>query len=285
MAEAFTHVSIDGQVQDPETASIPVGDMGFVRGYGVFEVIRSLDGRCVRMADHLERLARSAAMLGIGLPEESSIRSWVDTAVEATLHVDGVVRVMVTAGDDPYEGEARVVVTTEPAPAQEPSLRLGPIVAPWHSDGESWELLRAKTLSYANNFGARRAAKMDGFDDALLVGRSGRVLEGPTFSVGWVVSEGSDVIYETPALELGILDSITRSLALDAASDAGLTVREVSADLDGLGRADEFFVLSTLRDAVPVTAVGDRIFASGPHTEALRIAMAARTASELDAGR
>ncbi len=281
MAEAFTYVSIDGIVDDPSTASIPIADMGFIRGYGVFEVIRALHGRPVRLGPHLDRLERSAAMLGIDLPASERLAGWVHEACVADDHPDSVIRLLVSAGDDPYEGIARIVVTAEPAPPQPPTLSLAPIDAPWHSDGADWELLRAKTLSYANNFGSRRAAIRAGADDALLIGRSGRILEGPTFTVGWVVIEDGTPIYETPAMSLGILDSITRSLALDAAADVSLLVREVEAALDRLDDAVEFFALSTLRDAVPVTAVGERRFEPGPHTRTLREAMAARTADEL----
>lgn len=275
----FTSVRIDGESHDPSTASIPVSDIGFIRGFGVFEVIRGLGGHCVRLQPHLDRLERSASMLGIELPADEDIATWCNDA--ASYHDDCVIRVLVSAGDDPFSGRTRVVVTAEPAPAQASKLSLMPIDAPWHSDGAIWELQGAKTMSYANNFGAIRRAKGKGFDDALLIGRSGRILEGPTFTVGWVVEEDNLVIYETPAMTLGILDSITRQLAFDAAQMAGLTIREVEVQLDHLDHAREFFVLSTLRDAIAVTQVGDRNFESGPYSEALRVAMGELTKQEL----
>ena len=157
-----------------------------------------------------------------------------------------------------------------------------PLVAPWHSDGESWELLQAKTLSYANNFGAIRSAKTNGFGDALLIGRSGRILEGPTFTIGWTVEEDGQTIYETPAMSLGILDSITRQVAFDAAAESGLVFREVEVGLDDrLDSVVEFFALSTLRDAISVTLVGDLEFPVGPAVKTLREAMAELTVREL----
>jgi len=275
----FSTVRIDGQLQDPSTASIPVSDIGFIRGFGVFEVIRGLNGGCVRLQPHFDRLARSAGMLGIELPAADELGEWCNHAAEQ--HDDCVIRVLVSCGDDPFDGTTRVVVTSEAAPEQARTLSLYPLEAPWHSDGAQWELLGAKTLSYANNFGAIRRAKLAGFSDAVLIGRSGRILEGPTFTVGWVVEENGGVVYETPAMSLGILDSITRQLAFDAATEAGLTFREVEATLDDLDRVMEFFTLSTLRDAISVTAVGDLAFDPGPHTVALREAMAAMTRDEL----
>lgn len=279
---AFTSVRIDGALVDPKTASIPVSDIGFIRGFGVFEVIRGLDGACVRIGPHLRRLERSASMLGIELPDDEALVEW--TAHAATHHEDCLVRVLVSAGDDPFEGIPRVVVTSEPAPEQPDQITLLPIVAPWHGDGAEWELLGAKTLSYANNFGAIRRAKQAGFTDGLLLGRSGRILEGPTFSIGWVVEEDGRTVYETPSMKLGILDSITRQLAFDAAAEAKLDIREVEHGLERLDDAIEFFALSTLRDCVPVTAVGDRMFDIGPATGVLRQAMADLTSRELEEG-
>ncbi|MGI9605271.1 MAG: aminotransferase class IV [Acidimicrobiales bacterium] len=278
----FTAVIIDGVVVDAATASIPVTDIGFIRGFGVFEVIRGFDGRCFRLDHHLERLGRSAAMLGIDLPAAEDIGDWATTVAAA--EPEALVRLLVSAGDDPFEGTTRVVVTCEPAPEQADELTLLPVVAPWHSDGAQWELLGAKTLSYGNNFGAIRQAKLAGFSDALLIGRSGAMLEGPTFTVGWVVEETGTTIYETPAMSLGILDSITRRVALDAATEAGLHVRQVRAPLERLDRAVEFFALSTLRDTISVTRVGDREFAPGQATLALREAMLALKHRELGAG-
>lgn len=275
----YTSVQIDGEVLDPATAAIPVTDLGFVRGFGVFEVIRAYQGKCFRLTPHLERLGRSAAMLGLELPSDDVLTTWANRAAQD--QHECVVRIMVTAGDDPFEGQPRVVVTSEVPVERGPETRLYPVFAPWHSDGEEWELLRAKTLSYGNNYGAIRQAKVHGFDDAILLGRSGRILEGPTFSIGWVVEENGEVVYETPALRLGILDSITRQLALDTAAEVGLAFREVEVGIERLDVATEFFAFSTLRDTLAVTAVGERTFPAGPHTLALRKAMADRTAREL----
>ena len=278
-ATTFTSVRIDGELHDPATATIPVSDIGFIRGFGVFEVIRGLGGKCFRTLPHLERLERSAEMLGIDLPSAERLTEWCAHA--ASQHDDCVIRVLVSAGDDPFEGTTRVVVTSEPANPQPDDITLLPLMAPWHSDGANWELLRAKTLSYANNFGAIRRAKKAGFDDALLVGRSGRILEGPTFTIGWTVEEAGQTIYETPAMSLGILDSITRQVAFDAAGASGLEFREVKCGLNRLEVASEFFALSTLRDAISVSTVGGREFSVGPATRALREAMAELTAAEL----
>ncbi len=278
----FSSVLIDGVDVDPATASIPVSDLGYFRGFGVYEVLRGIGGRCFRIDLHLARLTASASMLGIDLPDRTILAEWATRA--ASNHDHAMVKILVSAGDDQFTGTPRVVVTSESAPDQTAEITLLPVPAPWHSDGAEWELVGAKTLSYANNFGAVRTAKLAGFGDALLLGRSGRILEGSTFSVGWVVNEDGRSWCETPAISLGILDSITRHLAFDSAADVGIEIREVEVGLERLEAASEFFTLSTFRPTVPVSAVGERRFDAGPTTAALRAAMQERTAREMEHG-
>src|SRR4051812_27595435 len=57
---------LDGVTTPAAEATIPVVDEGFIRGDGVFEVIRVYDGRPYKLAEHLDRLERSAANLRLG---------------------------------------------------------------------------------------------------------------------------------------------------------------------------------------------------------------------------
>jgi branched-subunit amino acid aminotransferase/4-amino-4-deoxychorismate lyase len=115
---------------------------------------------------------------------------------------------------------------------------------------------------------ATRRATHQGFDDALLLTTDEMMLEGPTFSVGWVV----DGVLETPTLDLGILDSITRRVVLELVAGLGIGAVETRSPLDRLGAADEVLAFSTIREIQPVVAVGDREFAPGPVTARIHAA-------------
>jgi 4-amino-4-deoxychorismate lyase len=159
-------------------------------------------------------------------------------------------------------------------------VRLSPVEAPWHAAGVDWDLAGAKILSYAPNLAATRKAKKDGFDDALLVTTDGRVLEGSTFAIAWVIND----VIETPTLALGILDSITRRVVLDAARGLGIEVSEGSWALDRLADAVEVMALSTVREVQSVTQVGNVSFRSGPITARLALAFEAVTRQESKPG-
>lgn len=269
-------VMIDGHPVDSQEATISVFDWGLLRGDGIFEAIRSYAGRLFQLDAHLVRLQRSAALMHLELPELSEIAGWAKTVAEDGQ--DCTVRILVTRGgsEPDVDSPSRVLVLWEPAPAPPLTVSVRPTPAPWHCGGIPWELMGAKTLSYAPNMSAWRAARAEGFSDALLISRDGYVLEGPTFCIGWVV--GGSI--ETPSLDLGILASITRMVALQEAHGLGLNVAEGRFTLDRVLAADEVFAMSTLKEVKPVDRVGSTTFPIGPVTNKLAAAYATRVKSE-----
>lgn len=268
-------VLVDGRPVDPEEATVSALDIGFQRGYGCFETIRSYSGFPFRLSEHLDRLEASAAMLRMPLPPRSDLEKWSnDRAGEG----DVAIKIFVSGGRDASRpGEQSVaIVFAEDLPESPPSLRLLPLAAPWHPDGRASELTGAKTLSYGPNTAARLEAMSAGFDDALLIGRSGHVLEGPTYSIGWI-SNGS-LCY--PSAELCVLASVTAGVVLDIAPAVGLVLRPGMYGLEDALDADEVIVMSTLSEVRPVAAIGDSSIPSGALTPALHDAFAALVESE-----
>lgn len=273
-------VLIDGAEVASETAALSVFDKTLLRGAGCFEAIRAYGGRAFAADAHLERLERSACSLGLAVPPRARLLSWVARVAEAG--GDVVVRVLLTAGSsDVAWAPPRTVVLWEPLPDVPDALRLWPVAAPWHPAGAEWELAGVKSLSYAPNMAAQRRAQAHGADDALLVGRGGEALEAPTASVAWV--KGG--VLETPALKLGILDSITRRVVLEEALRLELPVVEGTFPLSRVEEADEVMILATTKEVRPVVAVGERSFAPGAVTARLEEAYRERVRRETGAMR
>jgi branched-chain amino acid aminotransferase len=261
---AIGDVLIDGRRVAPADAVVSVFDTALLRGVGCFEALKSYDGVAFRQRHHLDRLERSAAALGLRLPSRPDLEAWVaDRAAEG----DCAVRVVVTGGtgEPGPPGASRVIVFAEPLPPPAPTITLLPVEAPWHPDGAVSELTGAKTISYGPNMAARGRAHDEGYGDALLIGRSGRVLEGPTNTVAWVV----DGVVETPSLDLGILASITRAATFDVAQELGIEIREGHFPLERMTHADEAMALSTFREIQPVTRIGTTDTPIGPVTRRL----------------
>lgn len=259
---------------EPSDGLVPVTDSSVLRGDGCFEVIRAYGANPFRLQDHLDRLAASAAMLDLVLPPVDEIAAWVVRSAEEM--PDSAVRVVVTRGSTVpgVAGEPMVIVFAHASGASDLPTRLYPILAPWHGAGTPWQLAGAKTISYGPNLASSRGAQKEGFDDALLIAADGVILEGPTFSVAWVV----DDVVETPGIDLGILDSITRRVVFELADDLGIPLVETRSPLDRLGDASEALAFSTIREVQAVTAIGDVEFTPGPVTARLARAFAELTA-------
>jgi branched-chain amino acid aminotransferase len=269
-------VLIDGQPVSDDDAVISAFDWGLIRGYGCFEVIRSYGGNAFRVGPHLDRFETSAAALGIELPARADLQAWVET--QAAAGGECLVRIYLTAGsrDDLYVSPSRTVVLWEPLPSVPDQLRVLPLVAPWHAAGVFSELTRAKTLSYAPNMATTLVAQAAGYDESLLFSREGWVLEGPTFSICWFRTGA----LELPPLSLGVLESITRATAVGLAEDLGIEIRETLATVPEVSAADEVAALSTVKEVIPIAAIGDAEIDAGPLTEKLATAFRDLTSQE-----
>jgi branched-chain amino acid aminotransferase len=225
---------LDGTIMDAAQARIPATDDGFLRGDGVFEVIRLYGGRPFALDDHLARLGNSAANLRLPV-DLDAVRADVEALLERSDIAEAALRVVLTRGGR----RLAMVEALKPLPD---ALALTTIeYAPTRV------LDQVKSLSYAANMLARRLAQEQGGDDALLVTPHGRVLEGPTTS--FVCSLDGETLITAPLSE-HILDSITRRRLL-ALTD----VTEQVITREDLPRIREAFMASTLREVHPVRTI------------------------------
>ncbi|MBI5158472.1 MAG: aminotransferase class IV family protein [Acidimicrobiia bacterium] len=264
-------VIIDGAPEDERTASISVFDWALIRGFGVFEVVRSYRGSLFRLERHLDRLASSAAALDIAMPNRIGVAR--DMNRVATACGEGQVRVILTGGgrDPSVAAVPRTVVMWEPLPVVPDRVRVLPVVAPWHPATDSSGYPGVKWTSYAPNMVSTDRARRLGYDDALLVTPEGVVLEGPTFTFAWV-HRGR---VETPSLDLGILPSITREVVIECCGRLALDVDEGRHPLDRVLAAEEVFALSTVKEVVPVEQIGETRIPGGLIAGRLAAAFAA----------
>jgi branched-chain amino acid aminotransferase len=230
-------VSIDGEIVPTSEGRIPVADDGLLRGDGVFEMIRVYGGRPFALDEHLDRIERSAE--AIELPVDRAIvEREVDALLETFAGGDAALRIVLTRG-------GRRIALIEPLPEWPESIRVATVT---YSPTEI--LTGVKSTSYAANMQATRIAAARGADEAILVRPDGVVLEAPTSAVFWV-SDGGRL--RTPALEVGILDSITRDRIV-----ADLDVEEGEWLVGDLERAQEAFLASTTREVHPISAIDGR---------------------------
>lgn len=255
--------SVDGRITPTREAVIPLPDDGLYRGDGVFEVVRLYRGRPFALGDHLDRLERSAAAIELDL-DRPALERELEALLERAGAADGQVRIVVTRG-------GRRIAATEPLPPHGETVSLASVTY-----SPTVILTGVKSLSYAANMQATRLAKARGADEAVLVLPDGTVLEAPTSTVFWVSPQGG---LRTPALDVGVLESITRDRLVKA-----LHVEEGAWPVADLRAAKEAFLASTTREIQPVSAIdGNELPATpGPRTREAQEAFAATLADELE---
>jgi branched-chain amino acid aminotransferase len=254
--------SVDGRITPTAEATVGLEDDGLYRGDGAFEVIRLYGGKPFALVDHLDRLVRSAGAIELEF-DRAALEAEIDALLAQAGPLEGQMRLIVTRG-------GRRIAATEPIPPHPDTVDLATVTY-----CPTVILNGVKSLSYAANMQATRIAKGQGADEAVLIRPEGTVLEPPTSSVFWVSPEGE---LRTPALEDGVLESITRDRMIKA-----LEVQEGTWHVDDLRGAEEAFLASTTREIQAVSSVDGRVFpaAPGPRTREAQGAFAETLGREL----
>jgi branched-chain amino acid aminotransferase len=259
---------VDGRLVPAHAATVSAYDRGFRSGEGVFETFRAYGDHVFRLDAHLRRAMAGAAELGFATGPQGELARAVRRTAEANLPAldgaDSALRLTVTAGaidpDSAFPGtptsEPTVVVTShrlvlEPAPQRHGARAVAiPL---------SRELPHVKAVSYLVAVTAKRRARAEGADEALLTDLDGHVLEGASSNVFAVI--GGALV--TPPTDAGLLAGVTRAVVLEVAARAGIDIEERPLPLDALVAADEAFLTATTREVVPLVAVGEASVGTG----------------------
>jgi len=279
-ASAGTVVWVDGRVQRAQDAVVPALDHGLTVGDGVFETCKVTDSVPFALTRHLARLARSAAGLGLGAPDDDLVRSAVAQVLAAAPLERARLRITLTGGPGPL-GSGRghapqtLVVAAQPASAQPASP--GAVLVPWVRNERS-ATAGLKTTSYAENVVSLAWAVDRGASEALLANTRGELCEGTGSNVV-VVLDGELV---TPPLSSGCLAGITRELLLEWAGLEGLPCREAVVPVQALEHAEEVLITSSTRDVQPLDHLDGRALAHGDLGRAAVEVFARRSAVDVD---
>ena len=258
-------VSIDGALVAPEDARISIFDRGLLYGDGLFEVLRTLGGKPVWLADHLARLHDAARELALPVPR--ALAEWIGAAVAAAGAGDHRVRVIVTRGPGALSARlheltgGHAIVIVEPLPPQPAELSLAIV---------DWPLPRRthparKVLAYLDHVIARELAATAGADEAVRLDGDGNVAECATANLFAVI----DDTVVTPPIP-GVLPGVTRARVLALCSELGIATSERVFAVPELHAAREIFVTSALRGVVAVTRLDGLVHPAGPTTIRVR---------------
>lgn len=268
-------VVVLGQGRVPaDTPILRADDLGVLRGDGVFETIHVRAGRPWLLAEHLARMADSAARLELPLPDRDVLATLADTACQDwPADLEGALRLVCTRGPEPG-GAATVFAALKAAGEQLPTVRREGVAVATVTLGITaavraeapWLLGGVKALSYAVNMASQRWATARELDDVLWTSSDGYALEAPTSTLVWL---SGDALCTVPATA-GVLPGTTARWLLDRAPALGLRADERMARPADLLAAEGVWLTSSVRGAVPVRELDGTVLKPSTATPAIQ---------------
>lgn len=250
-------VFINGSYTDAAAATISPMDRGFLFADGVYEVIPAFNATLFGAGPHLSRLARSLAALEIPNPHE--LPQWEELCKELLSRNGGgnqAVYLQVTRGAPASRDQGfpatpvppSVFMTTYP-------IKRSAVHTPDSAAGESailvedirWQRCDIKTIGLLANVLCKQRAARAGAVEAIQI-RDGQVTEGSSTNV-FMVKDGE---VSTPPAGHRILSGVTRQIVIDLCRDMSIPLRERDITQAELMDADEIWISSSTKDALPI---------------------------------
>ena len=248
----FKYFSKSGEVLPVEQAAIPLSNIEYQYGFGVYESVRLANGVAYFLKDHLERLMHSARVIGL---EHSYSPQAIDSYISELVEKNGArmcnVKILLVGGRAAKDASLFILCLNPLFPDKK-----------LYASGTTlitceYERLypHAKTLNMLGSFLAYRKAQAAGAYDALLVNGRGYVTEGTR--TNFFCMHGRTIF--TPR-ESDILLGVARKMVLKVAVEAGFVVEEKDITLTDLALYDAAFITSTSSKILPVRAIDDHTF-------------------------
>jgi len=273
MADRDGLIWYDGRMVNWRDATTHVLTHTLHYGMGVFEGVRAYNtaiGTAIfRLAEHTDRLFRSAHIFGMKMPWDKQTLIDAQCAVVRENKLESCyVRPIAFYGSEAL-GISAQTLSTHVAVAAWPwgaylgieGLEKGIRVktSSFTRHHVNITMCKAKAVgSYTNSILAHQEAAHDGYDEALLLDVDGFVAEGSGENV-FIVRNGR--IY-TPDLT-SALEGITRDTIVTLAGEVGVPVSEKRITRDEVYCADEAFFTGTAAEVTPIRELDNRVIGAG----------------------
>ncbi len=251
---------VDGEFVSSDDAVISLNDMIVLRGYGIFDFLRTYNRRPFHLKEHIDRLENSGKLIGIELPEtkERIFEIVMETLQKNEHNKESNVRLIVSGGISPDsvtpQGNGKLIVMVTP------KLSLPDW---WYRDGAKIItsptercIPGAKSTNYMAAVMALKESKQKDAIESIYVDREGNMLEGTTTNL--FVFIGSKLV--TPRKD--ILPGITRQVMLELLKDE-FDIEQRDVKKSEMGSFEEVFITASNKEVVPVIQIDDKIIGSG----------------------
>jgi len=263
------YVYLNNKLVPASEAKVSVFDHGFLYGDGIYETMRVYDSVVFMLDEHIERLFRSASLIGLDIPKKiSDIKISIYKTLKTNSLTNAYVRLTISRGYGPIgldpdlcKEPTFVVMAHEfknyPKPYYEKGIKL--IISSVRRNFKEALNPQIKSLNFLNNILAKSEAKQADAYEAIMLNHLGHLAEGTISNLFFV----RDDILCTPSVECGILDGITRRIIIDLALKNGIELKEGEFTPDELHLSSEVFITNTSMEVMPCRSLDKSEFRVG----------------------
>jgi branched-subunit amino acid aminotransferase/4-amino-4-deoxychorismate lyase len=249
------YYAFNGELRPTEDAVVPIDDINFAYGFGVYETLKLRDGTVYFADRHADRLLHSAEIIELAHPfSRTDVEEAVGRLARANGLRDANVKMLLIGSPkvDGTEGAHLYVFMLNPL--FPPRELYGTGAAAICFEGER-RYPRAKSLDMLTSTLAFREARRAGAYDALLVDRDGEITEGTRTNLLYTDGEA---IYEPP--EDRALLGVTKLTLREVLEQSGIELSERPLLRAEVGSWAGYFLTSTSSKVMPVTRIDEHRF-------------------------
>lgn len=268
------YVFFDGKFVPCEKAVIPVRTHAFLYGTAIFEGLRAYYNKeedktyIFRPKEHFERFINSSKVLY--MKPLYTVNEHIDIIKELlrrnNYKKDAYIRPIMYKSADrigPHliDNPDKYTVFSFPMDDYFASEGLKVCVSSWRRNSDNSIPPRAKINgAYVNASLISTDARLNGFDEAIVLSQSGKVAEGAAMNL-FLIINGKLITTSTTS---DILTGVTRNTIIQLAKEVlGLEVEERTIDRSELYSADEAFFSGTGAQIAPITSIDNRSVGDG----------------------
>lgn len=256
--------SLNGVLTPVDQAVVPLDDLAFAYGFGVYETLKVRHGVLYFAEMHEERLWHSAQTIGLEHSfRPGDFRRFLQELVAANGTGDANLKALLIGG--PTANDARLsILQLAPLFPDRKNYKHGGTAITWQGERI---YPQAKTLNMLVSYLAYREARNRGAYDALLINRHGQLTEGTR--TNFFVTDGTGLAC-APAVQ--VLEGVTQLTVRQVIRDLGIPLEERPLPMSELARWKGAFLTSTSTKIMPLRQIDATEVPLSPLVEKLRLA-------------
>lgn len=257
------YISINHQLYKEEDAKILVSDLSIQRGFGIFDFLKTINNRAIFLEDHFDRFYNSAKEMNLTVGvDRKELKNSIFLLMKSNNLPNSGLKFILTGGfsaDGYTMSKPNLILTQVPFEIDKSSFDQGMKLVTYNHQRQ---LPTIKTIDYLQAIRLQSYIKENLADD-VLYHNNGAIRECPR--ANFFMIKGNTIM--TPKTE--ILKGITRSKILKLSME-GYEISEHDFNLSDLASADEAFISSSTKNALPILAIDGKMIGNGKPGEITR---------------